>query len=128
MRACGRRSLFEASPPDRRRTNAPADHKFNGVHVQCTCIYMYTPTVLTCSPVPRPPPQLLSLAVRKAQRRPGRVSHVMCAAADVTNSVNTYSQYSTCYRLFQRHYRNQTNSRGEAGPTYTTYLDLKQNR
>ena len=77
--------------------------------------------------VPRPPPQLLSLAVRKS-RRPGRVSHVMRAAAYVTDSVNIYSQYSTGYRLFQRRYRDQTNSRGEAGPTYTTYLDLKQNR
>ena len=77
---------------------------------------------------PRPPPQLLSLAVRKSRRRPGRVSHVMRAAAYVTDSVNTHSQYSTGYRLFQRRYRDQTNSRGEAGPTYTTYLDLKQNR
>ena len=34
------------------------------------------------------------------------------------DSVNTYSQYSTCYRLFQRCYRDQTISRGEAGPIY----------
>ena len=69
--------------------------------------------------------QLLSLAVQKAGGRPGRSHHVIRAATD---SVNTYSQYSTCYCLFQRHFRDQTNSRGEAGPTYTTYLDLKQNR
>ena len=50
----------------------------------------------------------------------------MRAAAYVTDSVNTYSQYSTGYRLFQRRYRDQTNSRGEAGPTYTTYLDLNK--
>ena len=41
-------------------------------------------TVVSCpagsSLVPRPPPQLLSLAVRKSWRRPGRVSHVMRAA------------------------------------------------
>ena len=95
----------------------------------CTCSsrsmrsYLYTKEI--CSLVPRPPPQLLSLAVRKSRRRPGRVSHVMRAAAYVTDSVNTYSQYSTGYRLFQRRYRDQTNSRGEAGPTYTTYLDLQ---
>jgi len=33
--------------------------------------------------------QLLSLAVRKAGGRPGRIYHVMCAAADVTISLLT---------------------------------------
>ena len=32
----------------------------------------------------------------------GRISHVMRAAADVTDSADTYSQYSTCCYLFQR--------------------------
>ena len=69
-----------------------------------------------------PMPSLCRLhAAQKAQRRPGRVLHVMRAAADVTDSINTYSRYSTCYRLFQRRYRDQTNSRGEAGPTYLNW-------
>ena len=36
--------------------------------------------------VPRPLPQLLSLAVRKSRRRPGRVSHVMQGFANVIRS------------------------------------------
>ena len=96
--------------------------------MEIVCMELGTAAVVAYSLVPRPLPQLLSLAVRKSRRRPGRVSHVMRAAAYVTDSVNTYSRYSTCYRLFQRRYKDQTNSRAEAGPTYTTYLDLKQNR
>ena len=50
--------------------------------------------------------QLSSLAVRKVGGKPGRVSHVMHATTDVTDSV-----IFTCYHLFQRCYRDQTNSK-----------------
>ena len=43
--------------------------------------------VVHSSLVPRPHAQLLSLAVRKVRRRPGRIYHMMRAAADVTFSL-----------------------------------------
>jgi len=53
-------------------------------------------------------------------------SHVIRAAADVMDSANTYSQYSTFYHLFQICYIDQKNQiRGRSNPNY--YLDLKQN-
>ena len=46
----------------------------------CVSYLKHTLTMLGTSLVPRPLPQLLSLAVQKSRRRPGRVSHVMRAA------------------------------------------------
>ena len=46
----------------------------------CVCVHICVRVSVgmgVCSLIPRPPPQLLSIAVRKARRRPGRVSHVV---------------------------------------------------
>ena len=53
-------------------------------------------------------PAFVACSTKSAEGKPGWISHVMRAATDVTDSVNTCS---TCYCLFQRCYRDQTNSR-----------------
>jgi len=52
--------------------------------------YHYVYVHLFASLVPRPPCPALSLAVRKAGGRPGRIYHVMRAAADVTFSLHAH--------------------------------------
>ena len=49
----------------------------------------HTHTQVVLASLPGLHAQLLSLAVRKAGRRPGQIYHVMCAAADITFSLLT---------------------------------------